>query len=50
MLDVMRYQVFLTNLPKVVDDGQGHEDGVVCGPGDEAAHPDHKVQATLEGY
>ena len=44
----MRSQVFLTNLPEIVDDGQGHEDGVVGGPGDEAAHPDHEVQATLK--
>ena len=42
--------VFLqrTNLPEVVHDGEGHEEGVVGGPGDEAAHPHHQVQSTLE--
>ena len=37
-----------TNLPEVVDDGEGHEEGVVGGPGDEAAHPHHQVQSTLK--
>ena len=42
--------VFLqsTNLPEVVDDGEGHEEGVVGSPGDEAAHPHHQVQSTLK--
>ena len=42
------YNVQSTNLPEVVDDGEGHEEGVVGGPGDEAAHPHHQVQSTLK--
>ena len=48
VLSVMKSRVFLTDLPEVVDDGEGHEEGVIGSPGDEAAHPHHQVQAPLK--